>query len=161
MASPGLILPAISLLIFFAYHSAFYFRARKGTGQNLRLFLLLTALPAIGVMGMVGSTPGFQWLGTKGWCLLIILSAMGLYYYSVQRVLFEPRTLRQLLIQITRFLSMASLLWVPLALSLKVLKPQVAVLFFLDDLLIVSLASFICLLFLQSTLTKVFFRKHF
>jgi hypothetical protein len=161
VAGPGLILPAISLLLFFVYHSIFYFRTQKDTGRNLRLFLLLTALPATGVMSVVGSTPGFQWLGTKGWCLLLILSATGLYYYSVQRVLSEPRTLRQLLIQITRFLAMAGLLWIPLALSLKLFKPGVAVFFFLDDLLILSLTGLICLFSLQSTPARVFFRRHF
>ncbi len=75
--SPGLILPAISLAVFCVYHSFFYFRAGKGPGSNLLWFAALTALPVVGVAVFLAEAfPGFRWLGTQGWCLLLTTLGM-------------------------------------------------------------------------------------
>ena len=161
--SPGLILPAISLAIFCVYHGCFYYRAGKAPGRNLRWFVVLTALPVVGVAVFLAEAfPGFRWLGTQGWCLLLTALGMGLYYHSVRKVLAEPRTTRQLLIQLSRFLGISSLLWVPLAAYLKLFKPGADVFFFLDELLMLSLTSFLAMLLLQKApAARLFFRNHF
>ena len=161
--SPGLILPAISLSIFCVYHGFFYFRAGKDPGGNLWRFVAITALPVVGVAVFLAEAfPGFRWLGTQGWCLLLAALGIALYYHSVRKVLAEPRTTRQLLIQLSRFLGISSLLWVPLAAYLKLFKPGADVFFFLDELLMLSLTSFLAMLLLQKApAARLFFRNHF
>ena len=160
--SPGLILPAISLAIFCVYHGCFYYRAGKAPGRNLRWFVVLTALPVVGVAVFLAEAfPGFRWLGTQGWCLLLTALGIVLYYRSVQQMLAEPRTTRQLLIQLSRFLGVSSLLWVPLAAYVKLFKPGADV-FFFDELLMLSLISFCCMLLLQKApAARLFLRNHF
>ena len=160
--SPGLILPTISLAIFCVYHSFFYFRTGRDPGGNLWWFVAITALPVVGVAVFLAEAfPGFRWLGTQGWCLLLTALGTGLYYHSVQKVLAEPRTTRQLLIQLSRFLGVSSLLWIPLAAYVKLFRPG-ADIFFLDELLMLSLTGFLLMLLLQKApAARLFFRNHF
>jgi hypothetical protein len=122
--SPGLILPVLSLALFCVYHSFFYFRTGKNPGSNLWWFVAITALPVVAVAVFLAEAfPGFRWLGTQGWCLLLTAVGTGLYYHSVRKILAEPRTTRQLLIQLSRFLGVSSLLWIPLAAYVKLFRP--------------------------------------
>jgi hypothetical protein len=76
-------------------------------------------------------------------------------------VLAEPRTTRQLLIQLSRFLALSSLLWIPLAACVKLFKPG-ANIFFLDELLMLSLTSFLLMLLLQNApAARLFLRNLF
>jgi hypothetical protein len=110
---------------------------------------------------LAAAFPGFRWLGTQGWCLLFTTLGSVLYYRSVQSVLAEPRTTRQLLIQLSRFLALSSLLWIPLAACVKLFKPGADV-FFLDELLMLSLTSFLLMLLLQKApAARLFLRNHF
>jgi len=126
-------------------------------------FAAITALSVVGVAVFLAQAfPGFRWLGTQGWCLLLTGLGMGLYYHSVQKVLAEPRTTRQLLIQLSRFVGVSSLLWVPLAACVKLFRPGVEVLVFLDELLMLSLTGFLVMLLLQKVpAARLFFRNHF
>ncbi|MBD0260730.1 MAG: hypothetical protein ICV83_33850 [Cytophagales bacterium] len=162
VTSPGLILPAISLALFCVYHCFFYFRTGKGPGSNLLWFVAITALPVVGLAVFLAEAfPGFRWLGTQGWCLLLTAVGLGLYYHSVRKILAEPRTTRQLLIQLSRFLGVSSLLWVPLAAYVKLFKPGADV-FFFDELLMLSLAGFLCMLLLQKApAARLFLRNRF
>jgi hypothetical protein len=162
VTSPGLILPALSLAVFCVYHGCFYHRAGKDPGRNLWWFVAITALPFVGVAVFLAEAfPGFRWLGTQGWCLLLTALGNVLYYRSVQSVLAEPRTTRQLLIQLSRFLALSSLLWIPLAACVKLFRPG-ANIFFLDELLMLSLTSFLLMLLLQNApAARLFLRNLF
>ena len=163
VTSPGLILPALSLAGFCVYHSFFYFRAGKNPGSNLGWFAAITALPVVGVAVFLATAfPGFRWVGTQGWCLLLTAVGVGLYYHSVRKVLAEPRTTRQLLIQLSRFLGVSGLLWIPLAACVTLFRPGADVLFFLDELLVLSLTGFLAMLLLQKApAARLFFRNRF
>ena len=141
--NPGLILVAISLVIFFVYHIIFSYRKHKSENSNLILFVLITMLPVAGVVSFLAiEFPGFNLTGTPGWCLLVIFFGIPVYYKAVQKILSDSSTVRQLLIHTFRFLSVVSLLWILLAAILKVFKPTVPV-FFLSDLLLLSATCFI------------------
>ncbi|MEM9832457.1 MAG: hypothetical protein AAF944_17625 [Bacteroidota bacterium] len=148
-ASPALIMSCISVMIFFIYHSVFSWRRQKSNKHNRALFIGLTLLPIVGAVIFLIREFQFYIYGTSGWVLVIIFIAVPIYYLFVRKVLTEDSTLRQFLIQTFQFLSVASLCWIPLASGLQLFRPDVAVLFFLDDLLIISASSLLLALGLQ------------
>lgn len=148
-ANPALIFSGISVMIFFIYHSVFSWRRQKSHKENRALFIGLTLLPIVGAIIFLIREFQFYIYGTSGWVLVIIFIAVPIYYLFVKKVLTENSTLRQFLIQTFQFLSVASLCWIPLASGVQLFRPDVAVLFFLDDLLIISATSLLLSLGLQ------------
>lgn len=141
--NPALILVTISLIIFFVYHIIFSGRRHKTVRSNLILFALVTMLPIAGVfLFLVIAFPQFNLLGTPGWCLLVIACAVPVYYRAVQKMLSGDSTVYQFLIHALNFISIASLLWIPLALLIKTFKPATP-LFFLEDLFLLSIVCFV------------------
>lgn len=148
-ANPALIFSCISVMIFFTYHSVFSWRKQKSHKHNRVLFIGLTLPPIIAVLIFLILEFHFYIFGTSGWILLIIFTAVPIYYIFIRKITAENSTLRQFLIQSFQFLSVASLCWIPLAYSILLFRPEVAVLFFLDDLLIISACSLLLSLGLQ------------
>ena len=148
-ANPALIFSCISVMIFFTYHSVFSWRRQKSYKHNRALFIGLTLLPIVGAIIFLIREFQFYIYGTSGWVLVIIFIAVPIYYLFVKKVLTENSTLRQFLIQTFQFFSVASLCWIPLAYGVQLFRPDVAVLFFLDDLLIISACSLLLALGLQ------------
>ncbi len=148
--NPALILICISLAIFFIYHSVFFRRKHKSEQSNLILFSAITLLPVIGnIIFLAEEFPQFKLIGTPGWSFLIIFMAVPVYYRGVRKILSEQSTLIRFLIHTLQFVSLVSLIWVPLALCIKLFRPDALVTFFLDDLLVLSLSSFLLSIGLQ------------
>jgi hypothetical protein len=142
--NPALILVCISLSIFFLYHSIFYYRKQKGFKRNLPLFTFITAMPVIGVILFLAEEfPAFQLMGMTGWCILIISVAVPFYLNAVKSVLAMDSTSTTFFCYTLKITAAISGIWIPLALSIKLFRPDVKIFFFLDDLLLLSLTSFV------------------
>ena len=142
--NPALILICISLAIFFVYHSVFFRRKQKSERSNLILFSAITLLPVISnIIFMAEEFPEFRLIGTPGWSFLIIFIAIPIYYRAVRKILSEQSTLTRFLVHILQFISLASLIWVPLALCTKLFRPNALLPSFLDDLVVLSLSCFL------------------
>jgi hypothetical protein len=142
--NPALILVCISLCIFFIYHSLFYRRKQKRLKKNLALFTVVTAMPVMGVaLFLVREFSGFELMGMMGWCILIISIAIPVYLNAVKSVLTMDGTILTFFCYTLKLIAVVSGIWIPLALCIKLFRPDVAIFFFLDDLLLLSLTSFV------------------
>lgn len=141
--NPALILTCISLAIFFIYHSVFCVRKSKSKRNNLILFIVITLVPVVGVMLFLAKEfPQFRLIGTPGWCMLIILLAIPVYYGAVRRFLRTDSTVISFVTQTLNFTATIGLIWVPLASYIKLFRPENNILFFLDDFLLLSISCF-------------------
>ena len=148
--NPALILTCISLAIFFIYHSVFCVRKSKSKRNNLILFIVITLLPVAGVMLFLANEfPQFRLIGTPGWCMLIILLAIPVYYGAIRRILKTDSTVINLVIHTLKFTAIIGLIWIPLALCIKLFRPETRVFFFLDDFLLLSMSCFVLSMGLQ------------
>lgn len=147
--NPALIMSCISVTIFFVYHSVFAGQKQRSRKYHRALFIGLTLPPIVGAVIFLILEFQFYIFGTSGWVMVIIFIAVPIYHLFIRKVLTENSTLRQFLIQTCLFLSVASLCWIPLASGVQLFRPDVAVLFFLDDLLIISAVSLLLSLGLQ------------
>jgi hypothetical protein len=60
-----------------------------------------------------------------------------------------------------KLIALMSLLWIPLALAIKVYRPDVAVLFFVDDLFVLAIIAFILSIAVKKIVyLKVFLKKN-
>lgn len=140
--NPALILVCISLFIFFIYHGIFSRRKGNSLRSNFSLFLLITAIPVIGVIVfLIIEFPSLNLMRTPGWCLLIISIAIPVYRSTIKRILLTDSSALTFYSHTFRFIALASFLWIPLALTIRLFAPHAAVYFFLDDLLILCLTS--------------------
>jgi hypothetical protein len=140
--NPALILVCISLVIYFIYHGIFSCRKGKSHRSNFSLFLLITAFPVIGVIAfLIIEFPSLDLVRTPGWCILIVSVAITVYKNRVKTILQADSSALTFYIYTFKFIAMASFLWIPLALTLRLFAPHAAVYFFLDELLILCVTS--------------------
>jgi hypothetical protein len=142
--NPGLILPGITLSIFFIYHSIFFKRKSRSDRSNHRLFAITTLVPAIAIMVFLAVELGLQELsGTLAWVILVIAVAVPIYFLAIKKILAIDSSLLTFFVFALRFTAMISIVWVPVVLTLNFFRPDVQILFFLDDLLALSVVTFL------------------
>ena len=154
--SPALILVCISLSIFFVYHAIFYSRKQYSSKRNLGFFTGITVLAVLTVLGfLIVEFDGAGLLRMVIWSVLCMGLAIAVYPKSVKKVLLMDSTPTTFFSFTLKLIAFMSVLWIPLALCLKVYRPDVAVLFFVDDLLLMAICSFI----LSISLKKLVYLK--
>jgi hypothetical protein len=140
--NPALILVCFSLAIFFIYHFVFTRRKGKSIMSNLTFFTVITAVPVAGVLVfLLYEFPAMNLFGLVGWCLAIVVISVPVYMVFVRRILTTDSTDRTFFCHTFCFISLASFLWILLALLLKLFHPRTEVLFFLDDLVLLCFFS--------------------
>jgi hypothetical protein len=156
--NPALILVCISLSIFFVYHGIFQARKQHSLKRNLGLFLVITGIAVIGVFVFVFlEFNGGGLVGMLFWSTLIMGVAIPVYLKAVKKVLLMDSTLTTFFSYSLKLIALMSLLWIPLALAIKVYRPDVAVLFFVDDLFVLAIIAFI----LSTAVKKIVYLKVF
>jgi hypothetical protein len=143
MVNPAVILTGITLTIFFVYHSIFQGRKANSNRANMLLFLVITSIPVIAVLLFLATEFEFQLAGITGWILLIISFAIPVYRKVVKDILSMDRTMITLLCYVMKFIAAIGLIWIPLILCLQFFRPDVFISFFVDDLVILAIGSFI------------------
>jgi hypothetical protein len=149
--SPALILVCITLGIFFMYHAIFCGRKKYSLQSNVSLFKRTTWIPITGTfLFLVAEFKSYGLLSMTLWCTLIIAIAVPVYLWSIKRVLNMDSTLKTLLAHTLKLTTVTSLLWIPIALSVKLFRPDVSVFFFIDDFLLLAAGSFILMIGIQN-----------
>jgi CDP-diglyceride synthetase len=161
--NPALILVSISLCIFFIYHSIFQSRKQHSLKRNLSLFIVITGIAVMGVLGFLFlEFDGTGLLKTLIWSALIMGVAVPVYLNAVKNVLLMDSTLTTFFSYSLKLIALMSVLWIPLALALKVYRPDVAVFFFLDDLIVIAICAFILSMGLKKlAYLKAFLKNNF
>ncbi|MDJ1485482.1 hypothetical protein QNI16_33640 [Cytophagaceae bacterium YF14B1] len=141
--NPGLILVCISLSIFFIYHSIFLHRKQNDLRRNLFLFTIITSLAVLSVfIFLFIEFEGKGLLGMLLWVSLILAIAIPFYLKAIKRSLSMNNTMIDFFSFALELTAIISLLWIPLALSIKLFRSNVAVVFFLDDLVLIAICAF-------------------
>jgi hypothetical protein len=161
--NPALILVCISLSVFFLYHGIFQSRKQHSLKRNLSLFLLITGIAVMGVFVFLFlEFNGSGLLKMLFWATLIIGVAIPVYLKAVKNVLLMDSTFTTFFSYSLKLIALMSVLWIPLVLAIKVYRRDVAVLFFVDDLLVLAICAFILSMGLKKLVyLKAFLKNNF